>query len=192
MLKNRNKVAGSPKTDRFPCGKCGALLVYTPGTKNLVCQYCGQKNQIEDRFEIIQEYDFHQALVELSLTKSTTDAPQIQCDSCGASFKFAGTINAGECPFCGSEVVLGVDQARPITPKSILPFTLNEIEARECFRVWLKGLWFAPGTLKKMVDGDTRWQGVYIPYWTYDSQTETLYQGAKGKGLLRYREGTLL
>ena len=35
--------------------------------------------------------------------------------------------------------------------------------------------------MKKYADDDAKLQGVYIPYWTFDSHTETLYQGARGK-----------
>ncbi len=44
----------------------------------------------------------------------------------------------------------------------------------------MKGLWFAPGKVKKYTDDDAKLKGVYIPYWTYDSDTQTDYVGARG------------
>jgi ribosomal protein S27E len=168
------------KADRFPCSKCGALLVFKPGTQHLTCNYCGQENQIEDSPEVIQEYDLHQALVKLAQAKPAAEIAQIQCDACGAGFKFADSVHAGECPFCGTAIVTSTGQGKPITPKSLLPFKITEQQAKLQFKRWLKGLWFTPSKVKKYTDDDAKLKGVYIPYWTYDSDTETDYQGARG------------
>lgn len=180
MFKAIKEEIKSPKTDRFPCSKCGALLTFAPGTQKLTCQYCGQQNQIEQRFNDIQEYDFHQALTELAQAKPSVEVMQIHCDACGAGFKFANSVHAGECPFCGTAIVTSTEQARPITPKSLLPFKITEQQAKQQFQRWLKGLWFAPNKVKKYTDDDAKLMGVYVPYWTFDSATETMYLGARG------------
>lgn len=180
MLKAIKSNPTPSTTDRFPCSKCGALLTFTPGTQHLTCQYCGQENQIEQRFDAIQEYDFHQALIELAQAKPSAEVTQIHCDTCGAGFKFASSVHAGECPFCGTTIVTGTAQNRPITPKSLLPFKITEQQAKQQFQRWLKGLWFAPNKVKKYTDNDAKLMGVYIPYWTFDSATETTYLGARG------------
>lgn len=168
------------KIYRFPCSKCGALLVYQPGTQQLTCQYCEQENRIEQRNDAIQEYDFSQALKELAQAKPVAEIAQIHCDACGAGFKFASSVHAGECPFCGTAIVTSSEQARPITPKSLLPFAIDEQQAKRQFRNWLDSLWFAPTKVKKYADDDARLTGVYVPYWTFDSDTETNYIGARG------------
>lgn len=181
MYSAKKKDTSPPKVARFPCSKCGALLAYKPGTQGLTCQYCGTENRIEESLVEIKEYDLHDALVELTLAKPVLESEQIQCEACGAGFKFAGSIHAGECPFCGTAIVAGTAEAKPIKPKSLLPFKINEQEAKLQFQRWLKGLWFAPTKVKKHSDDDAKLQGVYIPYWTYDSHTETIYQGARGR-----------
>lgn len=180
MIKSRKQDPGRFQIQRFPCQKCGALLAYKPGTQWLSCEYCGKENKIADRVEEIKEYDLHLALTELAHAQPVAVSGQIQCASCGASFRFADSVNAGECPFCGTGIVTADDQARPITPKSLLPFKIDEKEARHQFRLWLKRLWFAPDKVKKYTDDDTKLKGIYIPYWTFDSETQTLYQGARG------------
>lgn len=166
--------------DRFPCQKCGALLKYKPGTHVLKCDYCGEQNQIEERNAAIVEYDLSSALEELAHTQPTAEVAEIHCDSCGAGFKFEHNIHAGECPFCGANIVSSSAEKRPITPKSLLPFKINEQQAKQQFQQWLGSLWFAPNKVKKYADSDTRLTGVYIPYWTFDSQTETTYTGMRG------------
>lgn len=125
MFKPIKRETSTANPDRFPCSKCGALLTYAPGTQHLTCQYCGQENQIERRSEAIQEYDFHQALIELAQAKPSAEVAQVQCEACGAGFKFASSVHAGECPFCGTPIVTSPAQARPITPKSLLPFKIT-------------------------------------------------------------------
>ena len=166
--------------DRFPCGRCGALLKYGVGTQNLICEYCGHENVIENRLEEIREYNLHEALTELANAPPVSESLQIQCESCGAHFKFESSVHAGECPFCGTDIVTSTAASRSIKPKSLLPFKIDDRSAKKQFQSWLNGLWFAPNALKKYARDDAKLVGVYIPYWTYDSNTESNYTGARG------------
>ena len=44
----------------------------------------------------------------------------------------------------------------------------------------MNSLWFAPNDLKKYVDNADKLNGIYIPYWTYDSNTNSDYTGQRG------------
>lgn len=156
------------------------MLTYAPGTENLVCDHCGQENLIEYRQEDILEYDFHQALEELAKARPVVESSEIQCEACGAHFKFEQSVHAGECPFCGTPIVTATGRSRAIKPKSLLPFSINGSRAKQQFQLWLKGLWFAPNALKKYARDDAKLTGVYLPYWTYDSSTESSYTGTSG------------
>ena len=176
-----NKVTKAHNShNQFPCSQCGAMLKYQPGTKYLICQYCGQQNDIIDKQEVIKEYDLHQSLQQLANTQSTSVSKQAHCDACGASFKFAANLNAGHCPFCGTDIVISPQKNKLITPKSLLPFSISDVEAKDKFRHWLNGLWFAPNKVKKFARSDAKLIGIYLPYWTYDSDTESTYTGARG------------
>jgi hypothetical protein len=85
------------------------------------------------------------------------------------------------CPFCGTSLVITNGSTSSILkPKSLLPFALNQKQGFEAFRVWLKKLWFAPGALKKYVTNADKFNGMYIPYWTYDANTISSYTGERG------------
>jgi len=172
--------AVTQESDRFPCSRCGALLKFGAGTQNLVCEYCGQENFIENRLEEIREYNLHEALAQLAEAPPVSESMQIQCEACGAHFKFETSVHAGECPFCGTDVVTSTAQSRSIKPKSLLPFRIDDSQARQQFRAWLGGLWFAPNALKKYARDDTKLMGVYLPHWTFDSNTASSYTGARG------------
>lgn len=179
-MKTNQKTKSPPLLNQFPCTQCGAMLKYQPGTKHQKCEYCGQENDIVDRQESIQEYDLHNALVALANTQPSITTKQAYCDSCGASFKFVANINAGQCPFCGSHIVISPQKDKLITPKSLLPFVINEVIAQDKFLHWIQGLWFAPNKVKKYARNDSKLVGIYLPYWTYDSDTKSTYTGARG------------
>jgi len=180
---NKGAVAsnkGEKFLDRFPCAQCGAVLKYAPGTRTLVCDYCGFENHIEHRAGHIEEYDLQEALRQLSQPRMEPPKPQIHCDECGAGFQFEASIHAGECPFCGTPIVTATAQTKPIQPKSLLPFKIEESSARRQFQRWIQGLWFAPNAVKKYARSDAKLTGVYLPYWTFDSDTVTDYIGERG------------
>ncbi len=173
-----------PSRRQFPCGQCGALLVYAPGTEFLQCGYCKHKEPVPPLLARIQEHDFHSALSEL-VTARRSDEPDrsiqvTSCDACGASFEFENDIHSGECPYCGHAIVLQTSAEKLLKPQSLLPFKITEAQAKQHFRRWIRKLWFAPNGIKKYARDDNRLTGIYLPYWTYDSQTHTSYIGERG------------
>ena len=165
---------------QFPCKQCGAVLKYAPGTEYLVCEHCGAENQIELRTGKIEEYDLRQALQQVSQSGTEPTVPSIHCDECGAGFQFEAKNHAGECPFCGAPIVSSTAQIKPIQPKSLLPFSIDEANARQRFQKWITSLWFAPNAVKKYARSDTKLTGVYLPFWTFDSHTVSSYSGERG------------
>lgn len=177
----------SPNSDQapqqhFPCEECGADLVYQPGIRILRCDYCGHENPIIDAPVKIKEYSFSAALeaLEQSEKRPLDNTPVIKCPNCAASFELKQNQHAGDCPFCGTPVVTGTEQARLFQPKSLLPFNITEPQARAAFEKWIGQLWFAPSALKNKARRDERLLGIYVPYWTYDSHTDSHYQGQRG------------
>lgn len=178
--KLRSKKPPKHSVDRFPCQQCGAVLKYAPGTEQQVCDYCGFQNKIVYRAGSVVEYDLQEALRQLSKPAPTREKEQIHCNECGANFQFESSVHAGECPFCGTPIVTATARSKPIPPKSLLPFRIDQRSAREQFQRWLRGLWFAPDAVKEYARSDSKLTGVYLPFWTFDSNTETEYTGERG------------
>ena len=168
---------------RFPCGQCGAVLNYAIGTRSLECDYCGHSNAIEQSLERLVELDFHDTLIKLQQSAKVVvqEEQSISCPNCAAHFDLAAHIHAGECPFCGTDVVTETSSAKIIKPKGLLPFEITAEQARASYKQWLNKRWFAPSELKKYARDDATLNGVYIPYWTYDSDTVTAYEGQRGE-----------
>lgn len=166
---------------RYPCEQCGAMLTYSVGSGQLECNYCGHRNAIVHSDEPIQEIDFHAALRELQRAHAIT--PQktfVKCVKCAAQFELDAHVHAGECPFCGTAVITSTSHIKPIKAMALLPFAITKKQARGYYKKWLSGLWFAPDALKSASYIEAKLHGVYIPYWTYDSDTMTSYAGMRG------------
>jgi len=167
---------------RFPCAQCGAALNYAVGTRSLECQYCGHLNAIQHRENHLRERDLHAALEELQESARVDPVSQIiSCPNCAAKFALDAHIHSGDCPFCGTSVVTETSESKPLKPKGLLPFSITADVAVDSYKKWLNKRWFAPNALKKYARSDAKLNGVYIPYWTYDSDTATSYQGQRGE-----------
>ncbi|MEM7525909.1 MAG: primosomal protein N' (replication factor Y) - superfamily II helicase, partial [Pseudomonadota bacterium] len=173
--------------EKFPCEECGASLTYAPGEPVVRCGFCGATNEIEQAAgpwdaaaETVAEQDLIRALEDRLPEAEIEETRTIHCDSCGADVEFDEKTHAGACPFCAAAVVTETSANRHIKPKGVLPFGLTEREARKAMNDWLGGLWFAPSGLKDYARAGRPMQGLYVPYWTYDAQTETDYKGRRG------------
>lgn len=167
---------------RFPCAQCGAALNYAIGTRSLECPYCGHLNAINNASEPLRELDFNAALRRLQNSAQVDPVSNIiSCPNCAAQFALDAHIHSGDCPFCGTAVVTETSQSKPLKPKGLLPFEISADVARDAYKQWLKKRWFAPNALKKYARSDAKLNGVYVPYWTYDSDTATAYQGQRGE-----------
>jgi uncharacterized CHY-type Zn-finger protein len=179
--------APEPRAEQAPfqdssltCEQCGAVLTYEPGTSQLTCQYCGHANAIVERPVEIVENDLRGALERGLAQAPMVEARTVKCDSCAAEFTFDAGRHAGSCPFCGQSIVTDTGEHRQIKPEAVLPFAIQEREARDGVNGWLGGLWFAPTKLTRFGRSEGRLAGMYLPYWTYDSRTRTTYRGQRG------------
>jgi len=171
--------------NEITCTKCGAKLTFAPGTDSLKCEFCGTINAIEVdenlRVEATQEIDFLEFIRTQSNTAPKTEISTIKCDSCGAETTFDANIVSSSCDFCGSPLTSKEGhKSSVIDPKSVLPFKIQTKEGVEKYQTWLRKLWFAPNDLKKFARQTEKLAGIYIPYWTFDSDTTTTYTGERG------------
>lgn len=172
----------------FPCARCGAKLVFKPGTDSLHCEYCGHDNPIAGAgagghapgVEAVEEIDFERTLAELSAGEGAAEALVVHCDSCGATQTLAPNVTSQSCAFCGTPIVAQAVSQRYLKPRSLLPFRIDAEKARSLFAEWLRSRWFAPGKLRDFANIEGGLSGVYVPYWTYDCTTACRYTGERG------------
>lgn len=167
-----------PARHRFACANCGAILTYAPGTETLACTYCGHVNAIDVSPAEVHEHDLDAAFARFGEAEPPTEPVVSRCSGCGAEVTFAEPLHAGPCPFCGTAVV--APPGGVLQPQGLLPFLIGEAHARERITGWLGKLWFAPSNVHRHARGRDVLHGVYVPFFTYDSRTETRYQGLRG------------
>jgi ribosomal protein S27E len=170
----------------FPCQQCGAKLHFAPGSTNLACPYCGATQAIAApagaaSAAAVVERSFDEALRALRqqpVSSLAQNGHEIECNGCGAITVI--TAQASACPFCDSAVIVPIKEDRAtIVPEGVLPFAIDERTAGTKFKEWVSSRWFAPNDLAAKARR-ARIDGVYLPYFTYDAETNTNYRGQRG------------
>lgn len=153
-------------------------MEFDPRTQTLRCPGCGTSIEITNDREKIQEHAVTREARRTIRAGEKTSHTMI-CQGCGAKVEVEATSTAAECPYCGSKYVLADKQEDVIVPDGVVPFRFDKKEAGIKFQEWVKGRFWAPGELKHLYQKD-RLQGIYIPYWTFDAQSEGDYMADGG------------
>ncbi len=166
------------------CPNCGASLSYKPGTPSLVCEHCGSSFEIKTESATAQdaqkENDLAAALAgSWQAAQSGGQAYVVKCPACGAESAMENNMFSAACAFCASPLTVTPDARAIANPQAVLPFKLEKQAASAGFDKWVHKLWFAPNDLKKTASSD-RFNGVYLPFWTFDAETDSAYQGQRG------------
>ncbi|MBL8849344.1 MAG: hypothetical protein JNG89_06655 [Planctomycetaceae bacterium] len=173
----------------FPCEGCGADLHFDIGQQRLKCPYCGFEKELELREDAeIREQDLEGMLQRVQAQHDAghaDDQPgdqEVRCESCAGTVLFTGTLTSSECPYCGSpiqrEKIHSATQRIPVD--GVLPFLVDESVARRKLAEWISSRWFAPTEFTKR-GAEGRFNGVYLPYWTFDAMTFNVYRGERGE-----------
>lgn len=169
---------------RFPCENCGADLRFDPASGQMLCDHCGATESISGTGPwagaAIREIDFQTAITDKLPSEDMEEMRVSKCPNCAAEVEFDPGVHAAECPFCATPVVTDTGPNRHIKPKGLLPFALDEKDARKAMTDWLGRLWFAPNGLQDYARKGRRMTGIYVPYWTFDADTKSSYRGEHG------------
>lgn len=182
-MDNPDAPATLSEEHRFPCGNCGADMRFDPGGDRMICDHCGNIEDLEGGGPWaggLKELDFQSALGGDLDAHEMEETRVTRCPNCGAEVEFDPELHATECPFCATPVVADTGTHRHIKPRGLIPFALDEAQARKAMTDWLGNLWFAPNGLQDYARKGRRMAGIYVPYWTYDADTRSAYSGERG------------
>jgi DNA-directed RNA polymerase subunit RPC12/RpoP len=175
-------------TDQYhwPCAQCGADLRYAPGQTELKCDHCGHVQAIaakppRAKARALTEHDLARGLADDLPDTASEEVRSTSCPNCGAVVEFQGANHATECPFCATPVVVDTGSHRHIKPQALVPFELTEDQARDALTGWLGSLWFAPNGLLEYTRKGRTMAGIYAPFWTFDADTVSDYEGQRGE-----------
>lgn len=173
-----NIVDTMDETDR-KCDSCGATMIYDPSKGKLFCEYCGSVRDIETaEKQFLAETDLEKAgdYANHDWGKGTKS---VICGSCGAESVYDELQIADVCPYCGSTLVTEAGAPDAMAPGGVCGFRVTVKEASERFTKWIKKRIFAPGIVRKSAKADD-FKGVYLPFWTFDSDTYSTYTARYG------------
>ena len=105
----------------------------------------------------------------------------VKCGTCAADTTLSENVDTDECPYCGATLHRR-DQAtrKVIRAQAVLPFKVDRETACGKFREWLNGLAGVSDELKEHARIEAGMQGVCLPFWTYDVDMVTFYDGKRG------------
>jgi DNA-directed RNA polymerase subunit RPC12/RpoP len=183
VVKEPTVTKAPPAGRKFPCPSCGARLDFDPSSRGLKCPYCGFEQKISrgDPDDVAErDYDDYLDREESHGRAIPGRSSETRCPGCGANVLLEDNVATTTCPFCLTHLEAKPEAAHAmIPPESLLPFAVDLRDARDSFTAWIGSLWFAPTELKKVATLG-QLTGVYIPYWTYDANTVTFYDGERG------------
>ncbi len=154
------------------CPSCSSYMLYKVGSYSLECINCKSKKAI-----FTQKFSSNKEPLKKSFSIHPIQR-EIDCPSCGANNKFSEFVLSKRCNYCKAPLITKTNN--DIEIKAIIPFMINSQKAQKIFRKWLGSLWFAPNSLKKLLDFEHQFRGVYLPFFSFDSQTFSNYIGARG------------
>ncbi|MCR4618884.1 MAG: hypothetical protein K5669_11955 [Lachnospiraceae bacterium] len=188
------------KATEKKCPSCGAAMEFDAASGKLKCPYC--ETEVEIPAAVEKESDqpgekvgVGQVQKEGAAKENVLDLDKIEedgnrdwgtatkvfnCKYCGAEIVMDVNSLSTTCPYCGSNhVTEATDDKGTLSPGGVVPFRISQQQAGELFRKWIGAKLFAPNAAKKSAKAES-FQGIYLPYWTFDAQTETDYIGEYG------------
>jgi hypothetical protein len=97
-----------------------------------------------------------------------------ECDGCGASMSYDASAQALRCPFCGSEHLHEVRDAKSWAPNRVVPFAVTRDAALAAMRSWLRRGFWRPSDLSDAALV-TKMAAVYVPYWVFSARTDSYW-----------------
>ena len=159
------------------CDGCGSNMTFDPLSQTLKCDYCGNQQDFKKDAEV-KELEIEQAFLQDVSWRDETTA--YRCENCGAKFVIGVGESAVSCPYCSTSHIVKTEDLAGIKPSAVYPFLIDKAGAASASKKWAKKRLFAPSAFKKNLKEDNV-QGLYLPCFTFDSQTHSAYEGRLGK-----------
>lgn len=168
------------ETDK-KCPCCGGIMDFDPAVGNLHCPYCDHIEEILKEGEVdasAEEKEFLKA-EKIGNCNWGVETKMVLCKACGGEMVYDALQIAGECPYCGSNQVMEAKGEDTLAPDGVCVFKIDAGEAVKKFKSWIKKRWFCPKEAKESAK-PKEIKGLYLPYWTFDTNTETQYSAEYG------------
>ena len=174
---SKSEIAEEERASSFiKCDGCGSNMTFNPLTQTLKCDYCGSEVDFA-KDKNVKENEIQQAF---SQAANWDETYLYNCQNCGAKFLVRADEVAVSCPYCSTSHIAKTEDLTGIKPTAVYPFLLDKHMALSASKKWAKKRIFAPRKFKKnLLEDNVR--GIYFPCFTFDSQTNSVYEGRLGE-----------
>lgn len=184
--------APQPEVVEFKCPQCGGVTAYSAQDGGLTCTYCAYYEPPEKAAvgKGAQEFEFTVETMDRAAHGWGEARKELECQSCGSIASLSLDSLTHTCAFCGSNQVIQRQASQDILrPWFLIPFKVDHAACHNLTRQWMGSSWMTPASLKNLARV-AEFNGVYLPYWTFDSVTSAAWKAEVGHTRTeRYREG---
>jgi len=161
------------------CKNCGGDLEFDIKSQEFRCSSCHTPEEIVIENKEVKEHPYSGYLQRERESNEYSELKTVYCSNCGSEIVFSGNRTAVKCPMCSSPKIDTDKQVSGVAPDGLIPFRIDKQDAQASFKKWVTHLWFAPNKLKKAYQ-EGNLDGIYLPFWTFDSDTIGYYRGEGG------------
>lgn len=151
----------------FKCRNCGGNVVYSPEKHGMFCPFCESEESGER-------------------SEGQSGALTL-CPNCGGEVPVQEHTSATQCPYCDSYLIFNERVEGKYAPQMMIPFQIGRETCKQSIREKFKRCLFAPTDFLSEVHLNSM-QGIYVPYWFFDYDTDCDFQG-EGTKVRVWRSG---
>ena len=162
---------------RFICPQCGGRMTFKPDGKTLTCEYCEMRQALSIPRQMSEQAnagtDFTIAMATASGHLRPAARRTFTCQGCGMAFVLPPQQLTLTCPHCASAYVVDAGEVETILPNGVIPFGVDETQAKRLLRAWLERNGLLNGA--RVTSG----MAVYVPVWAFDLSGSIGWRGMR-------------
>ena len=163
----------------FKCPACGGSLKFDSESQNVTCPYCdaiySKNDLLELDADINEKYDekivWDEFDKQMYSDEEANGMSVYHCENCGGEIICGENTSATLCPYCGNAVLIKSKISGELRPSIIIPFKVENEQAKEEFKKFFKSKWFIPSSFKKECTVKES-SSMYVPYWLYNADVD--------------------
>lgn len=171
------------QAETFQCSQCGGHLQFNVHQQEVTCQFCGHVQQTAKLLAAdASEQSIHKALLTQKGHIWADKHQNLACENCGAVSLIPAGVTSDRCPYCGSNRMVRVAQAKDLVDPSLIALLkVDKDKAYERLRIWLSKGGLTPGKLVSHAER-IHLQATYFPFWTFDGMLELSWRAEVNEG----------
>ena len=156
------------------CPNCGGQCLYDPAVQALKCTSCGTVTGLETPDDAAAADEFpYDPLAPVTEAAVVFETLVHRCETCGGTVTFVARSLSTHCPYCNGPVVIDTTDDG-YEPMALIPFRVPQGDAQRRAQIWVQKRLAAPANLAGVVS-QARVAGLYVPFWTFDSDEVIRY-----------------